>query len=454
MAELRKNSILRVGISGYTSEGFGVARHEGNVIFVKGAINGEVCDVKILKVGKSVSYAKIESVVTPSPERISPECGVFYKCGGCTLMHMSYDEELRYKKDMAENALRRIGGCDIGVAEIYGSLDTRHYRNKVIYNIQNDRLSNRPVYGFFRSHSHDVIPADGCVIGFEEADSVCRAVTEWMEKYSVPAYDIAAGTGCIRHVFLRKGFSTGDVQVGIVSRTRDIPSLDKVVSAVLDACPSVKSVVLNVNEAKGNTVLAGDFYTVYGNDYITDMLLGLEFKLSMQSFYQINPVQTERLYKKAVEFAGIAGDETVLDLYCGTGTITLCFAGKAKKVIGAEIVPQAIEDAKENAHRNGIENAEFICADASHAAETFAESGLFPDVITVDPPRKGLSPDVIDSIVKMSPRRVVYVSCDPATLARDIKRFAELGYTAEKAVCFDMFPRCSHIETVVLMAKK
>ena len=275
-----------------------------------------------------------------------------------------------------------------------------------------------------------------------------------MEVYGVPAYDIASNDGCIRHVFLRKGFSTGEIQVGIVSTTQYIPSLDKAVDAVLNACPTVKSIVLNVNSAKGNTVLAGDSYTIYGSDHITDRLSGLEFKLSMRSFYQINPVQTARLYEKALEFAGLTGKETVLDLYCGTGTITLCLAGKAKKAIGAEIVPQAIEDAKENARRNGIENAEFICADAASAAEMLISHGLSPDVITVDPPRKGLSTGVIDSIVKMAPRRVVYVSCNPATLARDLNKFSESSYFAQKIVCFDMFPHCSHVETVVLMSKK
>ena len=454
MADLRKNSTFRVKTEGYTSSGDGVAKVDGHVIFVKGALDGETCDIKILKAGKNVSYAKIESIVSPSPHRALPECASFGKCGGCTLMHMDYDEELRYKKEIVNDALQRIGGCDIRVSEIYASPDIAHYRNKVIYNIQADKTTGLPVYGFFRPRSHDVIPGDNCLIGFEEADRICRAVTDWMVKYGVPPYDIGSGRGCIRHVFLRKGFATGQIQVGIVSKTRDLNALDEAVRAICAASPDVASIVLNVNESSGNTVLSGDFYTVYGKSYITDRLCGLDFNLSMRSFYQINPVQVERLYDKAVEFCGLTGEQLALDLYCGTGTITLCLAKHARKAIGAEIVPQAVEDAKENAKRNGIENAEFFCGDASDVAERFAAEGMIPDVITVDPPRKGLSPDVITSIAKMAPRRVVYVSCDPGTLARDIKLFSENGYEAQKAVCFDMFPRCSHVETVVLMARE
>ena len=453
MTELKKNMIIPVEIEGYTSEGYGVAKPNGHVVFIKGALQGEICQIKILKAGKNVSYGKIESIIHPSPHRVEPSCPSFGKCGGCSLLHMDYNEELGYKKQVVENALLRIGKTDIPVSAIHGSPDTEFYRNKVIYNIQRDK-SGKIIYGFYRQRSHDVVPGKDCVIGFREADCICQTVTSWMEKFRIPAYDPITRTGLIRHVFVRRGMNTKEIQVGIVSKEQNIPEIDYLMQSICSSCDNVKSIILNVNKSTGNTVLAGEFYTVFGNDYISDILCGLKFDLSLRSFFQINPKQAENLYNKAIEYADLTGKETVLDLYCGTGTITLCLAKQAKNVIGAEIVPEAIENAKENAVKNSITNAEFYCADASQIAANLLADGLKPDVITVDPPRKGLSADVIKSVSEMSPERVVYISCDPGTLSRDINIFSSFGYQPVKAECFDMFPRCSHVETVVWMSRQ
>ncbi len=454
MEHVSKNDIITLDISGYNSDGFGVAKKDGRVFFIKGAISGETAAVRVLKVGKNVIYGKIEKLLSPSPLRLIPSCPVYGKCGGCSLLHMEYDEELRYKKETVQNALLRIGGCAVAVSAIHPSPQAENYRNKVIYNIQLDGKTGRVVYGFFRPRTHDVVPASGCIIGFPEAESICRAVVSWMELYGVRPYDVNTRSGDIRHVFVRRGKVSGQVQVGIVTNSAPLPYPDRLVSALLSSCENIRSIVLNLNRSAGNTVLSGAFETIYGSDYIEDTLCGLTFRLSLRSFYQINHDQAESLYDKAVEYAGLTGRETVLDLYCGTGTITLCLAKRAGKAIGAEIVPQAIEDAVENANLNGIKNASFFCADASEIASKLASDGVRPDVITVDPPRKGLSHGVIESIVKMAPGRVVYISCDPGTLSRDIKLFEERGYRAEKAECFDMFPRCSHVETVVQLVRK
>ena len=440
MEKLQKNSIITGEISGYTSDGSGVCRYGGKVIFVKGAIAGETCLIKILKDAKNLAYGNIEHIVTPSPHRALPMCPVFGKCGGCSLLHMDYDEELRFKRELVDTALMRLGGVDLRVSEIHGSPDTSFYRNKVIYNIQKDEKTGKTVFGFYRGRTHDVVPSAGCVIGFREAESICSAVIRWMDEFGVPPYDSYKKSGFVRHVFVRKAHKTGQIQVGIVSKVKDLPHIEKAVEYIRNSAENICSVILNVNKTDGNTVLSGDFYCVYGKEYIEDILCENRFRLSLQSFYQVNSPQAERLYEKAVEFCSLTGKETVLDMYCGAGTITLRLSKEAGHAVGCEIVPQAIENAKENALINGIENVQFYCADASEISKTLLESGLAPDVITVDPPRKGLAPDVIEHICKMAPKRVVYVSCDPGTLSRDIKLFTQYSYMSDRAECYDMFP--------------
>ena len=452
MAELKKNDIYTVEITGYSSEGAGVARIEGVVVFVKNALMGEVCRVKILKVNKSIAYGKIEEILQPSSHRQVPSCNVFGKCGGCDFLHMDYEEELRFKRQRVQDALRKLGGLSLEVEGILGARQQDSYRNKVIYAVGEE--NGKPTVGFFRERSHQVIPSCDCCIQTDFSRRAGRAVTAWMEKHRVKPFDSLAKKGEIRHVFSRFAFGTGEGQVTLVSYKENLPALSELVENIRKNCPETKSIVLNINKTPGNTVLSGKFETLWGTDTIEDTLCGMRFALSPRSFYQVNRAQTEILYETAVQFADLTGEETVVDLYCGIGTITLCLAKKVKKVYGAEIVEQAILDAKENAKRNGIKNAEFFCADASDAAKKFEKEGLRPDVITVDPPRKGLSTDVIDCITKMAPKRVVYVSCDPGTLGRDLKLFSQQGYETRRAVAVDMFPRTRHVETVALLSRE
>ena len=449
MVNARKNQLIPLEIEGYSSEGDGIARLEGMAVFVKGAIRGETCLVKLLKVGKTSAWGKVEQVLSPAPSRMTPDCPHFPKCGGCALRHMTYEEELSFKRQRVEDALRRIGGLDLTVDVIHGAAHPDRYRNKAQFPVSGKQGVS---VGFFRSRSHDVIDVASCLLQRPEADTAGRAVKKWMEQYSVPAYDEVSHTGLVRHVYVRTN-RAGQSLICLICNGESLPHQPELIDVLREAVPQAVGVVLSINRDKTNVILGKQYRTLWGQDYLYDTLCDLTFKLSVPSFFQVNPEQTEVLYRKAAEFAGLTGGETVVDLYCGTGTISLVLAGQAKQVIGAEIVPSAIEDARENARRNGLQNAEFICADAKEAAAELARRGLRPDVISVDPPRKGMAEEVIGYIADMAPRRVVYVSCDPATLARDCKRFEELGYRTLRAEAVDMFPRTHHVETVVLLSK-
>jgi 23S rRNA (uracil1939-C5)-methyltransferase len=451
LAEIKKNTVLTVTVEGYTHEGDGVAHIDGRVVFIKGALFGETCSIKVLKDSKNIIYAKLDKLLTPSPSRIAPQCPNFGKCGGCDLLHMDYAEELRLKLRRVEDALRRIGGLDVRVTGIIGADSIENYRNKAIYAV--GRNEGRAVTGFFRERSHDIVPTEKCLIQADVSDRASAAVRRWMDKYYVTAYNEELRSGVVRHVFCRYAFATKKALVTVVSNEKKLPHPEALVEEIRRLCPETAGIVLNVNKTRGNTVLAGEFTTLWGNDFITDELGGLRFKLSPRSFYQINSAQAEKLYGKALEYAALTGSETVLDLYCGTGTITLIMAGKAKYAVGAELVEAAISDAWENAALNAIKNIDFICADAGDAAKELQAKSLLPDVVVVDPPRKGLAPSVIDTIAALSPARVVYVSCDPATLARDLKIFEAKGFKAVEATAFDMFPRCAHVESIILMTK-
>lgn len=433
----------------WSSEGAGVCRIGGRVVFVPGAIPGERWAVRILKVTSSAVFGKGEELLSPSPQRIEPDCPHYRKCGGCALRHVSYEGELGFKLQRVNDAYHHIGGIELEARTIIGADSTEGYRNKAIY-----AVAEGPVRGFFRPRSHDIIPIERCLIQDEASDRAARAVTDFMAANSIPAYDEKTGKGLVRHVFTRYGRSSGELQVTVIAAGGFGARTEALCDAIMAACPECVSIVLNVNRTKGNTVLAGDFYTLRGKDSITDALCGLDFELSARSFYQINPAQAEKLYYKALEYAAPGGKGLILDLYCGAGTISLCLARGCERVIGAEIVPEAVENAQENAVRNGITNAEFICADAGEAAAELLRRGEKPDAVVVDPPRKGLAPDVIDSICGMEPDRVVYVSCDVATQARDLAIFAEKGYKAVEATAVDMFPRTKHVETVTLLIKE
>ena len=443
----REGQLCRLVIDGYASDGAGVARLDGMVVFVQGGIRGEACDVRLTHVGRSALWGRVEEVVNPSPARIFPRCLHYTKCGGCQFRHMNYAEELEAKRIRVEDALRRLGGAEIHVSAILGAEQVDRYRNKAQFPV-----AKGPRIGFYRPRSHDVIDVDDCLLQGEAAARLRGAVKEWMAEYSIPAYNERTFTGLVRHVYVRTN-RAGRSLCCLLVNGRGVPREVELVRALRRAEPNLAGVVLGVNEKHNNVILGDSYRTLWGEDFLSDTLCGLTFRLSVPSFYQVNPAQTEVLYGKALEFAGLTGAETVLDLYCGIGTISLVMARKAGMVWGAEVVPQAVDDAIANAQRNHIENARFLCADAGEAARYLEGEGVRPDVVCVDPPRKGLAEDVVDTIADMGPQRVVYVSCDPGTLGRDVKRFAGRGYTLKKAVAVDMFPRTAHVETVVLLSK-
>ncbi len=442
-----KGDVFTVKIENYTSEGAGIARIDGMAVFIPLALRGEVCEIMILKVEKSFAYAKLIRVIEDSSERVESECKYYPKCGGCTMWHMTYDEELAIKEEHVRSCIERIAKSDAPVLPIIGADDIHRYRNKAQFPCGSDFAS-----GFYRPRSHDIVPSEACLIQSEAADAVRRAVHEWQRMYNIPSYDEKSGKGILRHIYVRNG--EGGALVCLVV-TKNVQNTDELVPLLKSACPDVCGLVLNINKKNTNVILGDKYITVWGRGELSDSLCGNTFEISPAAFYQVNHAQTEKLYDIATSLALSEGAETVIDLYCGIGTITLALARKAKKVIGVEVVPQAIENAKMNAKKNGLANTEFFCADAGEAAKMLASRGERPDAIVVDPPRKGISEDVISAIGEMAPKTLVYVSCDPATLARDIKLLEEKeGYRAISVQPVDMFPRTKHVETVVLLSRE
>jgi len=448
MEKLKENQVYTGVVEGYSSEGLGIVKLDGAVVFVPQAVRGEEIELKITKVMKTSAAGKIVKIRKASPERMKPECKYYGQCGGCDFQHLSYTEELWAKRQRVQDALTRLGGTELQVEEILGAKNPLNYRNKSQYPVGVDGA-----VGFYKVRSHQVVDVKRCQIQTEQSDATARAVADWMRRYKVAPYDERTGKGLLRHVYVRTN-RKGETLCCVLVNGKQLPREPELVAYVRAAAPKTIGVVLGINTSRSNVILGERYRTLWGQDYLMDTLCGLSFKLSVPSFYQVNRDQAEVLYNKALEFAGLTGTETVLDLYCGTGTITLCMAKKAGKVIGAEIVAPAIRDAEENAERNHITNAEFFCGDAADIAAKLEKDGLRPDVIVVDPPRKGLAPEVIASVCGMAPQRVVYVSCDPATLGRDVKIFAQLGYTARRAAAVDLFPGTKHVESVVLLEKE
>lgn len=447
MPALEKNRIYRAHIDGYSSEGLGIARIDGQVVFVHGAVRGETCDVLVMKVLKNAAFGKIAALADPSPARRQPDCPYYGRCGGCDFRHMSYEEELWAKRARVQDALTRIGGAEVTVEEILGAEQPLHYRNKSIYPI-----SPAGEVGFYRARSHQVVHVEHCLIQKPEADALAQAVRDYIARFQVEPYNEATGRGLLRHLYVRTSCRGESLACLLVNGSR-LPHEQELVDMLRAAAPGVCGVVLGENTRRGNAILGDRYRTLWGRDYLTDTLCGLELRLSVPSFYQVNHDQAQRLYEKALEYAGLTGRELAVDLYCGAGTITQVLARRARHVIGGEIVPEAIRDAEDSARRNGVENVEFLCGDASRLAAELRQRGLRPDVICVDPPRKGLAPDVVEAAASMEPERIVYVSCDPATLARDVARFAPLGYRPVRACAVDLFPGTAHVETVCLLSK-
>ena len=444
---LKKNEIYRATVSGFTSEGLGVCRVDGCAVFVPNAAPNEEYDLRIVHIGKTAAHGKIVNIITRSPERVNRACPYAKLCGGCDFWHLTYEAETEIKRQRVLDALNRLGGQTLENLEITAAKTCLSYRNKAQYPLSSDGK-----VGFFKKGTHEVIEIDRCLILPEITDQAKAAVISWMKQAKVKPYDEATHKGLVRHIFVRTAGATGQIMVCLVINGEDIPQKKRLIFE-LTKINGMTSISYNINTRKGNAVLGDVTKTIWGEDAIEDILCGLRFRISPRSFYQVNRDQAEILYEKAIAAAELSGNETVLDLYCGTGTITLCLAKKAKSVIGVEVIDAAIENANENATRNGIENARFFCADAGQAAKQLASEGTKPDVIVVDPPRKGISADVIVAICEMAPKKVVYVSCDPATLARDVKILCEKGYRLAHAEAVDLFPRCSHIESIVCMAR-
>ena len=448
---LTKNEIYEAVITDYTAEGQGIAHIEGCAVFIPNAIAGERVRVRIEKAQKTWATGKITEILEKSPHRVNRECPVAKLCGGCDFWHMDYQEETRLKAERVKTCLNRMAGEQLEEMPILAAPTCFGYRNKAQYPVAQKK--GRAYAGFFRAGTHQVVENDRCYILPEQTDAVKDAVMDYVNQYRVTAYDEVAHKGLLRHIYVRRGAVSGEILVCLVINGEKIPRPGELIQR-LKKIPGFATLVLSVNTKKGNAVLGEEFLPLCGPGYIEDALCGLTFRLSPRSFYQVNHHQAQRLYQAAIDLAGITKEDLVLDLYCGVGTITLAMASAAERVIGVEVIPQAVEDARDNARRNGIENAEFLCADAGAAALELEKQGIRPDVVVVDPPRKGLSADAIEAMHRMNPRRIVYVSCDPATLARDVALLKQHGYRLQTAMAADLFPRCAHVESICCFVRE
>ena len=457
----KKNEQLQVRIEDIGINGEGIGRDPaGYTLFVKDAVPGDLVDAQITKPGKTYAYARAAKILTPSPWRVAPACPAARKCGGCQLQELSYEKQLEFKEKKVRNDLVRIGGFSPDYIEritepVLGMEPDSiwRYRNKTQIPVQQDK-NGRIAAGFYAGRSHRVIQADDCILADKNSSVIVRTITDFLEENRISTYDEMSGKGCVRHILIRNGFFTGEIMVCIVINVESLVKEEKLATTLL-AIPEtgsrIKSISLNINKKRGNVILGDRLRVLYGKAFIEDEILNTRFRISPLSFFQVNPLQTQKLYSTAIDFAGLTGTEEVWDLYCGAGTISLCMAGKAAHVTGIEIVPDAVENARENAVINNIRNADFLCGKAEELVLTLTDR---PDVVVVDPPRKGLDPVTVDTVIKAEPERIVYVSCNPATLARDLVAFREGGYRLLKVRPVDMFPMTVHVETVCLLTLK
>lgn len=449
---LAKNQCFEMTCDAFGQDAQGVCRHEGMAVFVPGLLPGERALVRIVKPEKRYAFGRVEKLLEKSPSRAEPFCPIYKRCGGCVCQHMTYEASLAFKRQQVQDLLQRVGGLSIEVPPVWGMAHPFGYRNKGAYPVA--QTDGAPACGFFAPRSHDLVPLPegGCAIQGEDSAKATQAVLSWMRENSVPAYDEQTGRGLVRHIMTRSTTS-GELMVVVVVTRADIPKASRLIELLRAAVPGLCSVCLSVNSRRTNVILGTDIRVLWGKAAMEDTLCGLRFSVSPLSFFQVNPRQTERLYGLALEYAGLTGAETVVDAYCGAGTISLLLAQKAKKVIGIEIVPEAIQNANENAARNGIANAEFHVGATEELLPKLVANGLRPDVIVLDPPRKGCDPAVLQAIIAAAPKRVVYVSCGAPTLARDARLLAEGGYAAEKVQCVDMFCWTGVVETMMVLSK-
>lgn len=452
MIPVEKNKEYVVKIDSVSSDGNGVAHIDGFAVFVPQTVDGDKIKMLVVKVQKNFAYGKMLEIIEPSDKRCEPMCKHYKRCGGCQIRHIKYDAQLDIKRDIVENAMRRIGKFEnFKVDEIVGMEVPERYRNKMVFPVGN--VHGKNVCGFYAMRSHNIIPLDDCSLGDEINREINCAVIEYMNENNVSAYDEKSHKGIIRRVFTRKSFSTNEIIVVVSANAKSLPKREKLISKLRNVSDRIVGIVLNINTKKNNLVLTEENVTLWGRDRISDTLCGVKFDISPQSFFQVNPVQTEKLYSKALEYADIDENTSVMDIYCGIGTISLCAAKEAKNVVGVEIVERAIEDAKENAVKNGITNATFYADSAENIVPKLIEKGERPDVVVLDPPRKGSDEATLGAIIKAQPKRIVYVSCNPATLARDTRFLNDNGYTITATTAFDLFPHTTHVETVCLMSR-
>ncbi|MCD8241868.1 MAG: 23S rRNA (uracil(1939)-C(5))-methyltransferase RlmD [Lachnospiraceae bacterium] len=450
---MKKDDLITLKIEDMGTDGEGIGKADGFAIFVKDAVKGDLVEAKVMKMKKQYGFARLMRVLEPSPLRVEPRCPHARRCGGCQLQAMSYAAQLDFKADKVWNNLRRIGGLtDLERPQIMGMEDPWRYRNKAQFPFGTDR-EGRIVTGFYAARSHTIIPCTECLIGVEENHPILEKILSHMEKYSIPAYDEQSGEGLLRHVLIRKGFSTGELMVCLILNGRRFPAMGELVVSLCEL-PGMTGISVNVNMQNTNVIMGAETVPVWGQAYITDTIGDIHYQISPRSFYQVNPVQTEKLFRTAVVGADREGNETGWVLYCGIGTISLFLAQKAGKVYGVEVVPEAIADARRNAKLNGISNVEFFVGKAEEVLpEKYKREGIHADVIVVDPPRKGCDEAVLETMAKMQPERIVYVSCDSATLARDVKWRGERGDEVRKVRACDMFPQGVAVETVALLTK-
>ena len=449
----KKNDMVTLEITDLGSSGEGIGKVDGFTLFVKDALIGDVIRAKIIKLKKNYGYGRLMEILTPSPSRVEARCPQARACGGCQIQPLAYEKQLEYKENKVKELLERVGKVQDYVMEpIIGMEEPWYYRNKAQFPVGKTK-EGEIVTGFYAGRTHSIIPVEECFIQHSLNQELMAIVRQWMQAYDVQPYNEASHTGLVRHIFTRIGKYTGEVMVCLVINGKKIPKEAELVEC-LKKVPGMTSICLNINREKTNVILGSTVKCLWGQPYITDKIGDIAYRISPLSFFQVNPIQTQKLYSTALEYAGLTGNETVWDLYCGIGTISLFLAKSAKKVYGVEIVPEAIADAKENAQLNGIENAEFFVGKAEEVLpEQYEKNGVYADVIVVDPPRKGCDEKLLQCMVQMAPKRIVYVSCDPATLARDLGFLEANGYKVEKVRCTDMFPHSTHVETVCLLSR-
>ena len=452
--EFRKNDLVTLEIEDCGIDGEGIGKADGFTVFVKDAVIGDTVTAKIIKAKKNYGYGRLMEVLKPSPYRVEPKCEFARQCGGCQLQALSYDQQLVFKTNKVKGHLERIGGfTDIPMEPIIGMDELFHYRNKAQFPVGRNK-EGKIVTGFYAGRTHNIIENRDCALGVAENKEVLDCVIAHMEKYGIEPYNEATGKGLVRHVLIRYGYFTKEVMVCLILNGNKIPKEEQLVKSLCEI-PGMTSITINVNKKHSNVILGEEIRLLWGQEYITDRIGDISYQISPLSFYQVNPMQTQKLYAKALEYADLHGEETVWDLYCGIGTISLFLAQKAKFVRGVEIVPAAIENAKENAKLNGLENTEFFVGKAEEVLpREYKKNGVYADVIVVDPPRKGCDETLLETMIEMNPDRIVYVSCDSATLARDLKYLCERGYELRKVCPVDQFGMTVHVETVVLLSQQ